>query len=85
MPYLLTIGSKSIGDENCPKKRLEVSTPEALPLLCGGTSDKNHEFVFTKRSPNPMPMGTVAKKSPAILVACEMMKSPVAKSAKVAE
>ena len=83
IPYLETIGSKSIGEANCPKKKLEVSMPAAFPRLCAGTSDKNHALVFTNKSPKPMPMGAVAKKSPAMLEACEMMKSPVPNSAKV--
>ena len=37
MPYISTIGSKSRGEENCPKKKLEVKMPEALPLLLAGT------------------------------------------------
>ena len=58
-----------MGEENCPKKKLEVRIPEAFPLLWGGTSERNHEFVLTKSSPNPIPMGAVAKKSPAMLEA----------------
>ena len=30
-----------MGEENCPRKKLEVSTPDAFPLLCVGTKDKN--------------------------------------------
>ena len=61
MPYAETIGSKSMGEANCPKKKLEVSTPEARPRLCAGTRERNHALVLTKRSPKPMPMGAVAK------------------------
>ncbi len=60
----MTIGSKSSGEANCPKNKLEVSTPEALPRLCAGTCERNHELVLTKSSPKPMPMGAVAKNSP---------------------
>ena len=69
MPYELTIGSKSMGEANCPKKKLEVSTPEARPRLCAGTRERNHALVLTNSSPKPIPMGAVAKKSPAMLVA----------------
>ena len=61
MPYAETIGSKSMGEANCPKKKLEVSTPEALPRLCAGTRERNQALVLTKRSPKPIPMGAVAK------------------------
>lgn len=73
-----------MGEANCPKKKLEVSTPAALPLLWAGTRERNQALVLTNKSPNPIPMGAVAKKSPAILEACEMMKSPKEKRAKVA-
>ena len=37
IPYIFTIGSKRSGEENWPKKKLEVSNPDAFPLLLGGT------------------------------------------------
>ena len=84
MPYAETIGSKRIGEENCPRKKLEVSNPKALPRLCAGTRDKNHALVLTKSNPKPIPMGAVAKNNPAMLEACEMINSPMEKSVKVA-
>ena len=83
MPKLLTIGSKSKGEENCPRKKLEVRMPEALPRLCGGTLERNQALVLTSSSPNAIPMGTVAKKSVAMESALAIKKSPVAKSRKV--
>lgn len=74
-----------MGEENCPKNKLEVSTPDALPRLCAGTSERNHELVLTKSSPKPMPMGAVAKNSPAMLEACEIINKPNPNSIKVAE
>ena len=59
MPYILTIGSKRSGEENCPKKKLEVSKPDAFPLLLAGTCERNHALVLTKRSPNAIPMNAV--------------------------
>ena len=33
MPKREIIGSKSMGEKNCPKKKLEVSSPTARPLF----------------------------------------------------
>ena len=74
-----------MGEANCPKNKLEVSTPDDLPRLCAGTRERNHEFVLTKRSPKPIPMGSVAKNSPAMLEACEIINKPNPKSVKVTE
>ena len=59
MPQLLTMGSKSSGEENCPKKKLEVKMPEALPRLLADTLDKNHAFVFTNNNPKAIPIKAV--------------------------
>lgn len=85
MPYALTIGWKMIGDENCPKNRLEVSMPEALPLFFAETCDRNHAFVLTNNNPKAIPRNIVEKYSCATEVACETIKSPMANSINVAE
>ena len=57
MPYFIAIGSSNIGDANCPKKKLEVNNPDALPLLLSETKDKNQAFILAVINPNPIGLG----------------------------
>ena len=57
------MGWSNMGENDCPKKKLEVNMPIARPLLCASTRDSNHALMFTMTKPKPTPIKSEAKKS----------------------